>query len=46
MRDAPRIGIPLPFAIGIGDLGLVIIAVIKANNGEFYRYPLTIRLIR
>ncbi len=40
------IGIPLLFAIGIGSLVLIIIASIKANNGEFYRYPLTIRFIK
>ena len=29
----------------IGGIILTIIATIKANNGEHYRYPLTIRLI-
>jgi uncharacterized Tic20 family protein len=28
------------------DLILVIVAAIKASNGELYRYPLTLRLIR
>ena len=28
------------------DLILIIIAAVKASNGEFYRYPLTLRLIR
>jgi hypothetical protein len=28
------------------DLILVIVASIKASNGEFYRYPLTLRLLR
>jgi uncharacterized Tic20 family protein len=25
---------------------LIVIASIRANNGEFFRYPLTIRFIR
>jgi uncharacterized Tic20 family protein len=33
-------------AVGIVDLVLLIIATIKANNGEHYRYPLTIRFIK
>ena len=40
------IGIPLLVAIGIGNLVLIVIASIKANNGEAYRYPLTLRLIK
>ena len=38
--------IPLIFII-VGILGLVlpIIACIKANSGEFYRYPFTIRML-
>jgi uncharacterized protein len=40
------IGIPLLIALGITDLVLVIIAAIKANNGEHYRYPFAIRLIK
>ena len=39
------IGIILLIALGIGFLILVIIASIKANEGEEYRYPLTLRLI-
>jgi uncharacterized Tic20 family protein len=39
------IGIPLLIAVLITDLILVIVASIKASNGEFYRYPLTIRFI-
>ncbi len=39
------IGIVLLIALGIVFLVLVIIASIKANEGEKYRYPLTIRLI-
>lgn len=35
----------LPIVL-IGGLVLVIIAGIKANNGEAYRYPFTIRLVK
>jgi len=41
--------LPLLIAAGIilpiVDLILVIIAAVKASNGEFYRYPFTLRLI-
>lgn len=40
------IGIFLLIAIGILDIVFVIIASVKANSGERYRYPLTLRLIR
>jgi uncharacterized Tic20 family protein len=40
------IGIPLLIAVGLGSLVLIVIASIKANNGEAYRYPLTIRFIK
>lgn len=33
-------------AVGIVDLVLLIIAAVKANSGEHYRYPLTIRFIK
>jgi uncharacterized Tic20 family protein len=39
----------IPFvlgAVGIVALVFLLIAAIKANNGEHYRYPLTIRLIK
>jgi len=43
------IGIFLLIALGavlyIGGIVLTVIAAIKANNGEAYRYPYTIRLI-
>ena len=39
------IGIPILVALGIAYVILVIIASVRANNGEFYRYPLTIRFI-
>ncbi len=39
------IGIILLIALGIAFLILVIIAAVKANEGEKFRYPFTIRLI-
>ena len=33
-------------ALGLAYLVLVVIASVRANNGEFFRYPLTIRFIR
>ncbi len=40
------IGFVLIFVIGLGALILVVIAAIKANDGEAYRYPLTLRFIK
>ncbi len=40
------IGVFIPVAIGIVDLVFLLIAAVKANNGEHYRYPLTIRFIK
>lgn len=37
---------PLAFALGIAVLVLVIMAGIKANNGETYRYPFALRFIK
>ena len=39
------IGFLLMPIIGIGALVLVIVASIKANNGEHYRYPFTFRFV-
>lgn len=39
------IGFFLAVAVAIADIILVIIASIKASNGEAYKYPLTLRLI-
>jgi uncharacterized Tic20 family protein len=39
------IGMLLLPVVGIGALVLTVIAGIKANNGEAYRYPFTLRLI-
>ncbi|ADB40433.1 conserved hypothetical protein [Spirosoma linguale DSM 74] len=40
------IGFVLIWIVGIVWLVFTIIAAIKANNGEYYRYPLTIRFIK
>jgi uncharacterized protein len=40
------IGFPLLIGLMITDLILTIIAAVKVSNGESYRYPLTIRLIK
>ncbi len=37
--------VPLGIIAGIGYLVVIILATIKAANGEDYRYPLTIRLV-
>jgi uncharacterized Tic20 family protein len=39
------IGIALLIILGLFSLIVVIIAAIKANEGEKYRYPLTIRFL-
>jgi len=40
------VGIVLLIAVGLADLILVIIASVKTSNGEYYRYPCTIRFIK
>lgn len=40
------IGLVLIWVVGAVWLIFTIIAAIKANNGEYYRYPLSIRLIK
>ena len=40
------IGIPLLIAILAFDLIMIIIAGLKANEGQRYRYPLTLRLVQ
>ena len=40
------IGFFLLWIVGIVWLVFTIIAAVKANNGEYYRYPLTIRFIK
>lgn len=39
------LGLLLLIPFGIAELVLVIIAAIRANEGEYYRYPFTIRFI-
>lgn len=40
------IGVFLGIAVSIVDLVFAIIATVKANNGEAYRYPVSIRFIK
>ena len=40
------IGIPLMFALGIANLVLIVTAAVKVSNGESYKYPMAIRLIK
>jgi uncharacterized protein len=39
------IGLLILIALGIAYVVLVVIASVRANNGELFRYPLTIRFI-
>ena len=38
--------LPLPLLVTVFQLVFGIIGAVKANNGEYYRYPLTIRFIQ
>ena len=40
------VGLPFLLALWVFSLIFVIIAGLKANEGVYYRYPLTIRLIK
>ncbi len=40
------VGIFLLAAVGVVDLVFLLVAAVKANNGQSYRYPLTIRFIK
>lgn len=40
------IGVVMIWIVGVVWLIFTIIAAIKANNGEYYRYPLTFRFIK
>lgn len=40
------IGLLLIFVVGIGSLVLMIMAGIAANNGQRYRYPINIRMVK
>ncbi|MDB6006331.1 MAG: hypothetical protein JWR15_3318 [Prosthecobacter sp.] len=39
------IGIPLLFAVGIATIVLTIIGIVRASEGNVYRFPLTIRFL-
>jgi uncharacterized Tic20 family protein len=40
------IGIILGMAVGVADLIFCILACVKSNSGEAYRYPVCLRLIK
>ncbi len=40
------IGLPVLICLSVANIVLVIIASLQANNGVYYRYPLTIRFIK
>jgi uncharacterized Tic20 family protein len=40
------IGIFLAIVIGLAGLVLTVVGALKANNGEYYRYPFSIRFIK
>ncbi len=40
------VGIPILVVLGISYVVLVVLASIRANNGQPYRYPATIRFVR
>lgn len=40
------IGVPLILALALAGVVLAIVAALKASEGGFYRYPLTIRLVK
>ena len=40
------VGVPLMIAVGLLGVVFPIIGAIKANNGQVWRYPLTLNIIR
>src|ERR1051326_97240 len=40
------VGIPLLIMLGLGSLVFAIIGAVKASDGQCYRYPLTLRLVK
>jgi uncharacterized Tic20 family protein len=40
------IGVPILIVLSAMNIVLIIVAAVKANSGEAYRYPLTLRLIK
>ena len=46
LGSAAILVVPLALALGLAWLVLTIMAGMKANNGESYRYPFALRLIK
>ncbi len=40
------VGIPLLLALGVANLVFIILASLKANKGEAYRYPFAFRFVK
>ena len=40
------VGIPFLVGLFIFDFIIIIVAGVRASNGEYYRYPITIRFIK
>jgi len=40
------VGILLIIVVGVAGIVLTIIAAVRASEGEEYRYPMTIRLVK
>jgi uncharacterized Tic20 family protein len=40
------VGIPLLIAIGVGNVIFIVLAAIEVSNGNPYRYPINLRLIK
>jgi uncharacterized protein len=40
------IGIPLIIAFGIANIVFIILGAIKANSGEYYKYPFSIEFVK
>ena len=40
------IGVPVLVVLSALNIVLIVVAALKANNGEAYRYPITLRLIK
>ena len=40
------VGIPLLILMGLASVVLAIVGAVRASDGTFYRYPLTIRLVK
>ena len=40
------VGIPILIGLGICNVVMTIVAAIKANEGENYRYPINLRIIK